>query len=1264
MPTGWFKSLLHSGQGNSKESTKRQKEAWNDTTAISPTSQWALLGDAAQAKREHLWDEAYDNLRLDLPELVTKYEEILSLDIEAMATESPVQGSSRTELMKTSISQTDLKVRWHQMWTMCESQRAASRLVHWLGLIVSGDTDVFLQGEQILRERVVDLYSEILSYLMNAVLPTGCQFDTWESSLARLKEAESNLLTFSGGLMVQQLDGFLMLARENENRRILPKTKETMRLRSEIDDKLARLGGFDAASGLIESHNENGQLADELSQWISSTEQYKSVIYWNTKDISENDSNENITGSIMSQILLIGSGPGLNKTAFMEAIVRQLLNKANVEESDILKDDPKSIPCHRRDDSDDLGDLIRLIKATRDVPHKIRWLLSADTKVCIELELMKRESLQYLSLEEAYQAYKLAGIFHRKIISMVDQLANQRRYPEQTKREVVKIISDRSQENALWAVIACANLRKEENWNAVEALKEMPERLDEFAPPPSGIGTVQSGIVKFIDSTARQNTWRELHQDLDKFSEAHSLITRKSLEFLSAHFETVTLHVPELNRDALTSDCLHIDAAVLMKKLESVLLEQARDEKRELMNTQDFKQPTREISNRLGENEQNHILALVRDGIQIIRSYISSSSIFSTNPNSLLFYPDESTLKQDWIAKNKSWLVMPPKMAGSWGDISITLNQSRIRSIAFSPDGRLLASGLRGDTIRVWDAETGEAQLTLQTMKTEVHYVAFSPNGQLVSVSENGDFQVWDLSTGRSLKTWTVEGREIMAIRFSPNAEESEKLVLATSKALLLWSFSDFGKPTWTYTEEVLEEERHVYAVDFSQQGTWIASGGAGGDINIWDAHRGNACQRTLHGHKGDVNSVAFSRDEKRLVSGSDDLKVKIWSVETGANLKSFNCADIIREVAFSPDDSLITAGSGNEVKVWESESGRQRCVMRGHDEPVISVAFSPQGRLASGSADWTIRLWSLEGIVSNGMSAIREPVKDHPIRRIAMSPDGKYLASASGQSIRLWDGLTGMPMKTHELFQAGVLSISFSPDGTRLVTSSRDETVKVWDVASGNVYRTFHGHSDWVTFATFSPDGTSIASASEDHTVKIWSCLPEAKEEDIIVLQGHSGCVGDGKVWVWDSATGDLIQGPLQTKAPTRTVGFDRNIPEYILTEVGADLSAFESSPFLVEEGQKGGRYGVAPGSDWITWNGRNIIPIPEVYLPTASWVQGNIVAIGTEFGKKPKRNKNPINKRPPPIEYYPTFISSIIIITTHFQDTMSLRTLHCRQL
>lgn len=696
------------------------------------------------------------------------------------------------------------------------------------------------------------------------------------------------------------------------------------------------------------------------------------------------------------------------------------------------------------------------------------------------------------------------------------------------------------------------------------------------------------------------------------------------------------------------------------------------------MNTQDFKQPTREISNRLGENEQNHILALVRDGIQIIRSYISSSSIFSTNPNSLLFYPDESTLKQDWIAKNKSWLVMPPKMAGSWGDISITLNQSRIRSIAFSPDGRLLASGLRGDTIRVWDAETGEAQLTLQTMKTEVHYVAFSPNGQLVSVSENGDFQVWDLSTGRSLKTWTVEGREIMAIRFSPNAEESEKLVLATSKALLLWSFSDFGKPTWTYTEEVLEEERHVYAVDFSQQGTWIASGGAGGDINIWDAHRGNACQRTLHGHKGDVNSVAFSRDEKRLVSGSDDLKVKIWSVETGANLKSFNCADIIREVAFSPDDSLITAGSGNEVKVWESESGRQRCVMRGHDEPVISVAFSPQGRLASGSADWTIRLWSLEGIVSNGMSAIREPVKDHPIRRIAMSPDGKYLASASGQSIRLWDGLTGMPMKTHELFQAGVLSISFSPDGTRLVTSSRDETVKVWDVASGNVYRTFHGHSDWVTFATFSPDGTSIASASEDHTVKIWSCLPEAKEEDIIVLQGHSGCVGtlafspdgrllvsgdmganmiiwdlkpqgkeytvttcsshtdsvvdvifsqdssrivsrsgDGKVWVWDSATGDLIQGPLQTKAPTRTVGFDRNIPEYILTEVGADLSAFESSPFLVEEGQKGGRYGVAPGSDWITWNGRNIIPIPEVYLPTASWVQGNIVAIGTEFGK-----------------------------------------------
>lgn len=694
------------------------------------------------------------------------------------------------------------------------------------------------------------------------------------------------------------------------------------------------------------------------------------------------------------------------------------------------------------------------------------------------------------------------------------------------------------------------------------------------------------------------------------------------------------------------------------------------------MKTQDFDQSERQRLEQLGENKQSHILSLVRDGVQLLRLHTSENSLSRKHPSSAIFYPEESALKQDWMAKNKDWLVKPPRMTHSWSNIPFTLNASDCNSIAFSPDGRLLATG-SSSGICLWDAETGAAQLKNEHefVRNWGDYLAFSAGGQLASASKNRTVELWDLSTGRSLKTFQVEQGNITAIRFSPNGDEGEKLVLATSDALLLWKFSDFGKPTYTYTEEVIEEEGHVSAVDFSQQGTWIASGAAGGDIKIWDARHGNALHKTIQGHKERINSVAFSRDEKRLVSGSGDLTVKIWSVETGANLNSFDCELAICGLAFSPDGLFIAAGFGNEVKVWESETGVQRSVMRGHKEPVTAVAFLPQGRLASGSCDTTIQLWDFEGSVRNDTNALSDSTSSWPIRHITMSPDGKYLASTSGKNIHLRDGTTGMPMESNELLQDRVTSISFSPDGKRLVSSSEDGLVRVWDVVEGSLYRNFEGHSQPVTFATFSPDGNSIASVSYDNTVRIWSCLPEAEGGDAIVLKGHedrvttvafspdggllvsvswgsniivwdcksrrpkysvtgqSGIITtivfsqdssrivsrstDHTLYVWDSNTGDLIQGPINIRRPGRNVGFDSRMPEYILTEYGADPSTLEHSPFLVEECQKGGRYGVALGNDWITWNGREIISIPKMYKPTASWVQGSIVAIGTRSGE-----------------------------------------------
>ncbi|KAL6836669.1 quinon protein alcohol dehydrogenase-like superfamily [Trichoderma sp. SZMC 28015] len=737
----------------------------------------------------------------------------------------------------------------------------------------------------------------------------------------------------------------------------------------------------------------------------------------------------------------------------------------------------------------------------------------------------------------------------------------------------------------------------------------------------------------------------------------------------------------------------------LMKKLETVLLgqKQARNENGEPLKTQHFKQLKGEVLEQLGENEQSHIASLIRDGIQLLRLHTSENDLASKHPSSVIFYPEESALKQEWMAENKAWLVTPPKMTHNWSNIPSTLNTGRrlyLNSIAISPCGGIFATRSRNLEIRLWDAETGaELTPTPELLKEEAFHIAFSPSGQLASASVDHTLRIWDVNTGKTLNAWPVEGQSIIALRFSPNSEGSEELVLATSDALLLWKFSDFGKPKCTYTEEIIEKGSikgcYICAVDFSQQGTWIASGSTWGDIKIWDARHGNVLHKTIQGHKERINSVAFSQDEKRLVSGSSDCTVKIWSVETGANLKLFDCTGPISAVAFSPDGSFIAAGFNKHVRVWESESGAQRYVMNGHEEIVYSMAFSPQGRLVSASHDANIQLWDIEGSASNDTNALSESPSCRLVNFMTMSPDGKYLASASGYYIYLWDGMTGMPMDIHELFQERqVSSISFSPDGKYLVASSTGGIVKVWHVAKGSIYRIFEGHSDDCTSATFSPDGNYIASSSCDKTVRIRSLLPGAERGDAIILKGHKGKVitvafspdgrslvsGDDRssviIWdreslqqkhrltghgyiakvvfsqdssrivsrskdnasgpksntvcVWDATTGNIIHGPQTISWPgwphyNQRMGFSLEMSEYFLylAECGIDPSALGLSPTVVEEGRKGARYRVAQDGYWITCNGKNIISIPKMYRPEASWVQGNTVALGTKWGK-----------------------------------------------
>jgi hypothetical protein len=247
---------------------------------------------------------------------------------------------------------------------------------------------------------------------------------------------------------------------------------------------------------------------------------------------------------------------------------------------------------------------------------------------------------------------------------------------------------------------------------------------------------------------------------------------------------------------------------------------------------------------------------------------------------------------------------------------TLTGHTDWVTSVAFSPDGRLLASGSFDKTIELWEVATGSEVDTLGPTGYVVS-VAFSPDGRLLaSGSSDKTIRLWEVATGSEVRTLT-------------------------------------GHTDW------------VYSVAFSPDGRLLASGSSDKTIRLWEVATGSLV-RTLSGHTGGVTSVAFSPDGRLLASGSLDATIKLWEVASGREVRTLSGhTGGVTSVAFSPDGRLLASGSLDAtIKLWEVASGREVRTLSGH--PLrphrgchSSVAFSPDGRLlASGSGDTTITLW------------------------------------------------------------------------------------------------------------------------------------------------------------------------------------------------------------------------------------------------------------------------------------------------------------------
>jgi WD40 repeat protein len=300
----------------------------------------------------------------------------------------------------------------------------------------------------------------------------------------------------------------------------------------------------------------------------------------------------------------------------------------------------------------------------------------------------------------------------------------------------------------------------------------------------------------------------------------------------------------------------------------------------------------------------------------------------------------------------------------------------------------------------------------------------------------------------------------------------------------------------------------------------------------------------TLKGHSAGVQSVAFSPDGKRIVSGSDDKTVKIWDAETEQEkltLKGYS--GTIRSVAFSPDGKQIVSGSDdNTVKVWNSVTGEEVSTLKGHSGNVLCVAWSLSGNLIV-SGSHKMKIWAAE--TAQLILTIKGGGSD--VRSVAFSPDGKHIASGyPDANPQVWDSETGQLKLTLKGHSRGVNSVVFSPDGNWIASGSSDNTMKIWDAETGQEKLTLKGNSEPVMSVAFSPDGKWLVSAAYDATVRLWETQTGHL---ILTLKGHSGGVmsvafssdgkrivsggQDGTIKIWDlgsaPATANTFPSSLQ---------------------------------------------------------------------------------------------------------------------------------------
>ncbi len=398
--------------------------------------------------------------------------------------------------------------------------------------------------------------------------------------------------------------------------------------------------------------------------------------------------------------------------------------------------------------------------------------------------------------------------------------------------------------------------------------------------------------------------------------------------------------------------------------------------------------------------------------------------------------------------------------------------------VTFSRDGRLLAAVSEG-RIRMWDASTGQAKEWGRTPKSSVLCLAFSPDGKMLATGgEEHAVQLWPLESDKELRTLEVEETEITSVAFSPDS----KTLATASRSVALWNSSGV-------LLRRTGRDCPATVVAFAPDGKTLAAGRLDGDVLLLDTSDLSEVGR-FEGHHRRIVSLAFSADGRTLLSSGTDRSVRVWDVPSKRQRwVRENCG---REgpTALSPDGKVIALESpAHRITLCSAVTGKPLPAPE-RQAPVVAMNCSADGRrLAMGHDDGTLRIWDC----STGKEVSRLGEEGKGAVCLAFTPDGKMLVwGSSGQTVRLSDVLTGKEVRTFVAGERRPYALALSDRGPLLAVSFREPpgktcVVHVWNVITGKLVRVMPPFTKGIRHLSLSADGTKLGVLSEAENASLW---------------------------------------------------------------------------------------------------------------------------------------------------------------------------------